>query len=66
MQWFVLIISFATIIVNSLMILFLSTVGGSFRRSIRAFILSAVLANFWALGALLLMLFSFSGLGGGG
>ena len=66
MQWFVLIISFATIIVNSLMILFLSTVGGSFRRSIRAFILSAVLANFWALGALLLMLFPLSGLGGGG
>lgn len=57
---------FATIAVNSLMILFLSTVGGEFRRSIRAFIMSAVLANFWALGALLLLIFPLSSLGNAG
>jgi|JI10StandDraft_1071094.scaffolds.fasta_scaffold15609_4 signal transduction histidine kinase len=59
-------ILFATMIVNSLMIILFSTVGGEFRRSIRAYIISAILANFWALGALLLLIFPIDAYSGAG
>lgn len=56
----------ATVIVNTVMVLLLLNVGGEFRRTVRASIISALLANLWAFGALLLLLYPLELLGGMG
>lgn len=66
MPGMITVILFATIVVNSLMILFLSTVTAQFRRSIKSFVMSAIFANLWALGALLILVSPLNSLGGFG
>lgn len=57
MKTIIIIISSATIVLNFMMSLLLLNVGGEFRRSVRSSIIAALLANLWAVGALILMIY---------
>ncbi|MEO5691246.1 MAG: HAMP domain-containing sensor histidine kinase [Candidatus Saccharimonadales bacterium] len=62
----ILYITIATVSLNFVMALLLSKVGGEFKKSVRASIIAALLANLWAIGALLVLLFPIHEYGGVG
>lgn len=54
----------ATILVNFIMAMLLSNVGGEFKKSVRASIIAALLANAWAVGAVLVLIYPIDAFGG--
>ena len=64
MKYILISITVATLLLNGLMAALLANVGGEFRKSVRASIVAALLANVWAVGALFILLYPIDYLGG--